>query len=50
MLSERVQLKPLMHKARKPVNEDVDEDISLEQIQGSKVMASWHMEDIEDHD
>lgn len=42
-LSERVQFKPLMHEARKQVNEDVSEDLSLEQVQGSKAIASWGM-------
>lgn len=49
MLSERVQFKPLMHETRKHVNEDVYEDVSLEQVQGSKGIASWDVEDTEDH-
>ena len=38
-----------MHEVKKQVNEDIYEDISLEQVQGSKAIASWGMEDMEHH-
>ena len=37
-----------MHEVKKQVN-DIYEDISLEQVQGSKAIASWGMEDMEHH-